>query len=133
MTRLGVEVSKIHAKNKGANAEREVRDIMLRYLLPNGEPVKARRGRQFAGGEDSPDVAHNIKNLHLEVKRQEKFGPAKARDALLQAQRDCGENLPVVVWRQNRTEWVCLLSFTHLLELFGCKLGTQQLEKNENE
>ena len=126
MTRLGVEVSKINAKVKGAVGEREVRDLLLKYLLPSGDPVQAKRGCQHSGGADSPDVAHNIPNLHIEVKRCEKMNPAKARDALGQAQRDAGDNLPVGVWRSNRTEYVAMLSFRHLLNLLGCEECNQQ-------
>ena len=94
MRELGVEVSKkIHAKNKGALGERQVRDILNNYKLPSGEPVKAKRGCQHSGGTDSPDVEHNISNLHLEIKRTESMNPAKARLALLQAKKDAGVSL----------------------------------------
>ena len=36
--------------------------------------VEARRGQQFSGGDDSPDVVHNIPGIHFEV--QEKVTPA---------------------------------------------------------
>ena len=135
MRELGVEVSKkIHAKNKGALGERQVRDILNNYKLPSGEPVKAKRGCQHSGGTDSPDVEHNIPNLHLEIKRTESMNPAKARLALLQAKKDAGENLPVCVWRSNRTDWVCMMTFTDLLNLLGCtKCDDQQLEEIVNE
>ena len=123
------------SRRKGATGEREVRDILNSYTLPNGEPVQAKRGCQHSGGHDSPDVAHNIPNLHLEVKRVEvaSMSPAKMRDALAQSKRDAGEeNLPVVCWRSNRSEWVAMLSFSDLLNLFGCEVSNKQKEE-ENE
>ena len=133
MRELGVEVSKkIHAKNKGALGERQVRDILNNYKLPSGEPVKAKRGCQHSGGTDSPDVEHNISNLHLEIKRTESMNPAKARLALLQAKKDAGENLPVVVWRSNRTDWVAMLTFADLLNLLGCTVCDQQFQEHSN-
>jgi hypothetical protein len=36
---------------------------------------QARRGQQFAGGTDSPDVISSHENLHLEVKRVEAGNP----------------------------------------------------------
>ena len=122
------------SRRKGATGEREVRDILNSFTLPNGEPVQAKRGCQHAGGPDSPDVAHNIPKLHLEVKRVEvaSMSPAKMRDALAQSKRDAGEeNLPVVCWRSNRSDWVVMLSLTDLLTLFGCEASDKQEKKNE--
>jgi len=126
-------VSGRQSKRKGAVGEREVRDRLNQYKLPSGEPVVAKRGCQHAGGMDTPDVTHNIKNLHLEVKRCESksMSPAKARDALAQASRDAGSNLPVVVWRSNRTDWVAMLSFADLLELLGCTVCGSTSEGTE--
>jgi len=124
-------VSRLHSKRKGASGEREVRDRLNQYKLPGGEPVVAKRGCQHAGGMDSADVTHNIKNLHLEVKRCETMSPSKAREALAQANRDAGKNLPVVVWRSNRTDWVAMLSFADLLELLGCTVCGSTSEGTE--
>ena len=52
-------MGKINSRAKGARYERE----LARYLDENGFP--ARRGQQFAGGSDSPDVVcviHRKKN-----------------------------------------------------------------------
>ena len=125
-------MSKVHAKNKGASGERQVRDVLNSYKLPSGEPVEAKRGCQHSGGTDSPDVEHNIPNLHLEVKRTEKMNPAKARDALNPAKKDSGQNLPVVVWRSNRTDWVAMLTFADLLNLLGCTVCDRQLQESNN-
>jgi len=116
---------------KGAVGEREISSLLNQYKLPSGEPVVAKRGCQHAGGMDTPDVTHNIKNLHLEVKRCESMSPSKARESLAQASRDAGTNLPVVVWRSNRTDWVAMLSFADLLELLGCTECDPTLGKKE--
>ena len=113
-------MSRINPNIKGSVAEREVARKMSTYKLPNGEPVIAERGCQHAGGPNSPDVKHNIPNVHIEVKRLEKMSPSIARKSLDQSKRDAGENLPVVVWRSNRTDWVAMLSFDDLLQLLGC-------------
>ena len=113
-------MSPINSKSKGSVGEREVAQKMSTYKLPNGEPVIAERGCQRVGGQDSPDVKHNIPNVHIEVKRCEKMSPSKARESLEQSARDAGTNLPVVVWRSNRTEWCALLTFDDLLALLGC-------------
>jgi len=126
-------VSRINSKSKGSAAEREVALKMSAYKLPSGEPVIAERGCQYAGGPDSPDVKHNIPNVHIEVKRIENFSPSIARKSLAQAKRDAGTNLPVVCWRSNRTDWVCMLSLADLLELLGCTVcGPVSEGKEEN-
>ena len=126
-------MSRLHSKRKGASGERDVAKQLNQYKLPDGEPVVAKRGCQHAGGMDSPDVTHNIQNLHLEVKRCETMSPSKARESLAQAKRDAGTNLPVVVWRSNRTDWVCMLSLAGLLELLGCTVcGPVSEGKEEN-
>lgn len=122
------------SRRKGCAGEIEIRNLLNTHTLPNGEPVQAKRGCQHAGGPDSPDVAHNIPHLHLEVKRVEvaSMSPAKMRDALAQSRRDAGEdNLPVVCWRSNRSEWVAMLSVADLLTLFGCEGSDKQNEENE--
>ena len=113
-------MSPINPMRKGANAEREIASHLNNFKLPGGDPVVAKRGCQHAGGVDTPDVKHNIPNVHLEIKRCEKMSPSKARESLLQSARDAGSNLPVVVWRSNRTEWCCILTLDHMLALLGC-------------
>ena len=58
--------------------------------------LDARRGQQFAGGGDSPDVI-GIPGVHLELKRTERFA---LYDAVNQARRDSGgRSVPVVAHR----------------------------------
>ena len=124
-------MSRINGKAKGALGERQLATEMSSYTLPSGEPVVAHRGCQHAGGVDTPDVKHNVPGIHVECKRCEKMPPSKARSALLQAKRYAEGNLPVVVWRSNRTEWVCMLSFADFMKLLGCKKCDPEVEKNE--
>lgn len=66
----------------------------------------ARRGQQFAGGKDSPDVVSSHENLHLEVKRCEAGNPYRWMD---QAVRDAGGKVPVVLHRRNGEEWLLIV------------------------
>ena len=128
-------MGRISSRAKGVRGEIQVKNLMNQYTLPSGEPVVAKRGCQHAGGVDTPDVQHNIPGLHLEVKltNAKSMTPAKAREALMQAKRDAESNLPVVVWRSNRTEWVAMLTFSDLLGLLGCHGGNpDQEEGNSN-
>ncbi len=86
---------------KGKAGERE----FANYLKSFG--IEARRGQQFSGGGDSPDVVHSLPGIHFEVKRVERF---KLWDAMEQAETDRREgDIPVVAHRANRRDWVVVL------------------------
>ena len=86
----------INSRQKGARGEREWRD----HLIANG--YEARRGQQFSGSPDSPDVVCDLP-FHFEVKRVEKLSVDKA---VKQAEDDCGEKMPVVAHKKNRGQWL---------------------------
>lgn len=86
-----------NSRNKGAQGERDAAN-----WLSDNFPIKARRGQQFSGSSDSPDVVFDD-SLQIEVKRTERF---KLDESLEQAKRDGGgAKIPVVMHRKNRTEW----------------------------
>lgn len=77
---------------------------------------EARRGQQFAGGGDSPDVVHNIDGLHVEVKRTEALSLYKAME---QAKADAGDdNFPVVFHRRNGKDWLVIMEADIFFEEF---------------
>ena len=84
----------MNSRNKGARFERE-----LAAWLRDTFGVAARRGQQFAGGPDSPDVI-GWPGVHIEAKHVERLN---VEDAMLQAERDAGDAVPVVIHRRNRT------------------------------
>lgn len=97
------------SKEKGKAGEREVA-AMLRE-----RGFEARRGQQFAGGGDSPDVVHNIPGLHIEVKRTEKLDMYAA---LSQAEHDSKLlEYPVVFHRKNKRPWVIVMGAAEFLSL----------------
>ncbi len=97
------------SRNKGKRGEREAAAELQRLFN-----VDARRGRQFQGGDESPDVVVDIPRLHFEVKRCENF---RLYDALDQAIKDAGDNIPVVLHRQNRRPWVAIVRLDDLPQL----------------
>lgn len=123
----------INSRSKGARGEREWRD----ELRAQGY-MKARRGQQFAGGPDSPDVVcPELERFHFEVKRTEKLNVYDAYD---QAKRDAGGTdyihpdgktvlasvdwkTPVVAHRRNGRPWLVIMSadtFFQMLRDSGC-------------
>ncbi len=95
--------------DKGKRGEREVAALL------RGHGYEARRGQQFSGGDDSPDVVHSISAIHIEVKYVEKFS---LYDALDQAYEDAAwGDAPVVFFRRNRKPWVVIMDADEFLAL----------------
>jgi len=100
-----------NSNQKGKRGEREAAGLLKQYGF------EARRGQQFSGGGDSPDVVHNIPGVHIEVKRTETLSPYKA---IKQAREDGEDKTPVVLHRRNGKEWLAILPAHDLLELYRC-------------
>ena len=90
-----------NGRAKGAAAEREAAKEWARVM-----GCDARRGQQFSGGKESPDVVQSIAGIHLEVKRVERGNPY---DWMAQAIYDAGDQVPVVLHRKNRCDWLCIV------------------------
>jgi hypothetical protein len=97
------------SKRKGRNGEREVAELLRSHGFA------ARRGQQFSGSPDSPDVVHDIEGIHIEVKRTESF---RLYPALEQAKQDRrAGDVPVVFHRQNQRQWVVCMEATDFLSI----------------
>ena len=105
----------INSRAKGAMGERE-----LAKKLTEVFGCEARRGQQFQGSPDSPDVVTSLDGVHIECKRVERFEIYKAME---QAKRDSGDKIPVVCHRKNRGEWLAVVRLDDLPELIK-RLGT---------
>lgn len=92
----------VNSKAKGKRGELE----LVKYLKSWG--VDARRGQQFKGGSDSPDIVHDIPGVHIECKRSERIGIGTdiLSAAVDQAVKEkaCGEDA-FVFWRRSRAGW----------------------------
>ena len=95
-------------REKGKRGEREVAAILRDHGY-----TEARRTQQFAGRTgDSSDVV-GLDGYHIEVKRQER---AAIYEWFAQARRDCGSDIPLVVFRRSGDKWMALLEFEDFLE-----------------
>ena len=93
----------INSRDKGARFEREVAQWFRDKLYD----LEARRGQQFAGGTDSPDVIlPNIPQLHIEAKMVERLN---VYDAMLQSIRDAGSKIPSVFMRKKGKEMLVVI------------------------
>ena len=112
----------VNSNSKGKRGELE----FAHALTDMG--IQARRGQQFSGSPDSPDVVTDLKGVHFEVKRCESLSLYKA---LAQAEDECGDSLPVVAHRRNNKPWLVCVKLDDLLAF--CRLVVEQGGKDERE
>jgi len=88
---------KINSRAKGCRGERLWRDVLRE------EGFTARRGQQFSGGTESPDViCDELKSLHMEVKFVERLNLEQACE---QADRDRGVKPYIIAHKKSRSGW----------------------------
>lgn len=98
------------SRDKGKRGEREVAGLLRCHGFDS------RRGVQYQGGPDSPDVV-GLPGFHIEVKRTERLSIYPAMD---QAADECkaGE-VPVVFHRTNGSYWLTIIEAEQFLRM--CK------------
>lgn len=101
----------MNSRNKGKVGEREI----AKYLREHGF-TDARRGVQYKGGSDSPDV-YGMKGYHIEVKRVERLD---LNAAMEQSIRDAAKDeIPVVMHRKNRDYWKITMRLDDFMEVIN--------------
>lgn len=104
----------MNSRAKGCRGEREWRDEL------RAKGFTARRGQQFAGGPDSPDViCQELPGLHFEVKRVEAGNPYKW---MAQAERDAGSKIPIVAHKRNSCDWLVFMRASDFLSFLTTAL-----------
>lgn len=99
----------MNSRAKGKNGELELAEFL------RGHGFEARRGQQFHGGADSPDIVSSIPGIHIECKRVE---AGNLYVWLAQATNDApADTVPVVMHRRSRQRWVAVLHLTDFLQL----------------
>lgn len=98
----------INSKKKGTEGEREWAHFCNQYGF------ECRRTAQYCGKSGEAADVVGIEGIHQEVKRVEHLN---IYDAMAQAQRDCGEKMPIVAHRKNRKPWLVTMRAEDFLEL----------------
>ena len=111
-------VSTVNSNAKGKVGERD----WAEYL--RGQGYEARRGQQFCGSPDSPDVVSSVPGVHWEVKRTQRL---QAYPFMDQAENEKAENeTAIVAYRSNNKRWLCILSADDLMKLIKAAKPTEQ-------
>lgn len=99
----------MRSRDKGARGEREAAQAWS-----EATGAVCRRGQQFSGSPESPDVVTSQPDIHLEVKRTERGNPY---DWIEQAVRDAGGKCPVVLHRRNHKPWLVVVRMSDVYRL----------------
>src|SRR5262245_4607281 len=123
----GAEVKKTRrqigalSKRKGKRGELEWAETCREHGFKG-----VRRGQQFKGGPDSPDVVddlHELDQFHFEVRRREHLHLDSAMNTAILEKKE-GE-LPIVCWRKNRGDWFVIMRGGDWLDLIRDTIALQ--------
>jgi hypothetical protein len=99
----------MNSRNKGKVGEREFASLLREH------GYDARRGQQFSGSPDSPDVVSDaLAWLHIEIKRVQNLN---LTDACVQAEGDCGGKPWIVAHRRNHAPWLITMRAEFFFDL----------------
>lgn len=99
----------MNSRTKGKRGELELAKALRLY------GYDARRGQQYNGGADSPDVI-GLPGVHIEVKRVERLN---LTEAYAQAFRDAAPGeISAVFHRKNREPWMVTVTLEDFLKLY---------------
>jgi hypothetical protein len=104
------------SRQKGKRGEREAAAELAVVFA-----CDARRGVQYQGGPDSPDVVLEGVNVHVEAKRVEALN---LYAAIEQARQDAGDKVPMVWHRRNGKPSVVIVETARLVELARAIAGS---------
>lgn len=99
----------MNSREKGKRGELELAKLLRAY------GYAARRGVQYQGGTESPDVV-GIPGYHIECKWVENLS---VRKAMCQSINDAGEKIPTVMWKKNREEWLVIMRLSDFLKVIS--------------
>ena len=99
----------MNSRAKGKRGELELVKVL------NGYGYDTRRGVQYHGGPDSPDVV-GLPGLHIEVKRSKRA--INIYDAIAQAKRDAGILLRAVFHRRDNCEWLVTMPLEDFMVIY---------------
>ena len=114
----------MNSREKGKRGELQWRDELRRA------GYAARRGQQFSGSPDSPDVICDaLPWAHFEVKAVERLN---IEDAMEQARRDAGDKVPLVAHKRNHRRWLVTMDADTFFQFLHGTLPPESSNTNPN-
>lgn len=100
----------VNSRRKGKEGELELARILRTYGFDT------RRGQQFKGGGDSPDVM-GLPGVHIECKRVQNLVIEKA---MVQSRTDAErtDDVPVVMHRRDREKWKVTMDLGDFMKMY---------------
>lgn len=100
----------VNSRRKGKEGELELARILRTYGFDT------RRGQQFKGGGDSPDVM-GLPGVHIECKRVQSLNIEKA---MVQSRTDAEgtDDVPVVIHRKDREKWKVTMDLDEFMKMY---------------
>ena len=98
----------MNSRSKGKRGELE----LAKALRDHG--YDCRRGIQYHGGPDSPDVV-GLPHIHIECKRVNRLDLDAAWS---QSVGDAGSDIPTVMFRKDRADWMVVMRLDDWIELY---------------
>lgn len=99
-----------NSKEKGKRGERELAGVLREY------GYDTRRGVQYKGGPDSPDVV-GLPHIHIECKRVERLDLESAHTQAKKDARGSGD-LPAVFHRRNNGPWRVSMELADFMKIY---------------
>lgn len=97
------------SRDKGKRGEREFAKFLKKHGFED-----AKRGVQYKGTKDSPDV-EGLEGFHIEVKRCEAL---RLYPSLKKAEEESSDDdVPIVAHRRNDEEWIIIMKADKFVEL----------------
>ena len=104
-----VAKKRINSKQKGKRGELE----LVHYLKSYG--VEARRGVQYEGSSDSPDVISDLEDIYIECKNTQNTSFYKWME---KAEAEADKNqTPVIFHRKNAGKWMVFVDAEYFMKL----------------
>jgi Holliday junction resolvase len=100
----------LNSRSKGKRGELQLSAVFREH------GYECRRGQQFRGGGDSPDVTGHGLPIHVECKFTERLS---IYDAIAQATRDAGELMPVVFHRKKHAGWLVTVTASDFFRMLN--------------
>lgn len=99
----------VNGNQKGKRGERELSALLRKHGF------EARRGQQYSGTADSPDIVHNMTGFYIECKLRQQLNLYDAIKKANSEKRE--EDVSLVFHRKNNKPWLVTMDAEEFLRI----------------